>query len=128
MEIPNQKLNTGAKIPVMGFGTYKLQAGEEVENAVMWAIEAGYRLIDTAKIYGTETGVGKAIKKSGIPRQDIFVTTKLWNEDQGYQTTLRAIDESLQKLGLEYVDLYLVHWPSASPDRNETIVLDDPFA
>jgi diketogulonate reductase-like aldo/keto reductase len=114
-------LNNKTKIPVIGLGVYKAQEGGEVENAVKWALEAGYRLIDTAKIYGNEEGVGEAIKNSGISRKEIFVTTKLWNEDQGYENTLKAIDGSLESLGLGYVDLYLIHWPSASADRNDSI-------
>lgn len=109
-------LNNGTKIPIIGFGTYKVPEGEDVVSAVKWALEAGYRHIDTAKVYKNEEGVGRAIKESGIPREEIFVTTKLWNIDQGYETGLAAIDESLAKLGLEYVDLYLVHWPTASAD------------
>jgi len=114
-------LNNGVEIPVIGLGVYKAQEGSEVESAVKWALEAGYRLIDTAKIYDNEVGVGKAIKESAIPREEIFVTTKLWNEDQGYEKTLKAFEGSLERLGLSYVDLYLIHWPSASVDRNETI-------
>lgn len=120
---PNSKitLNNGVQIPVIGFGTYKVPEGEDVVIAVKWALEAGYRHIDTAKVYKNEEGVGRAIKESGIPREEIFVTTKLWNPDQGYETGLAAIDESLSKLGLEYVDLYLVHWPTASPDTSISI-------
>jgi diketogulonate reductase-like aldo/keto reductase len=114
-------LNNRTEIPIIGLGVYKAQEGGEVERAVAWALKAGYRLIDTAKIYGNERGVGQAIQDSGIPREEIFVTTKLWNEDQGYKTTLAAIDDSLENLGFDYVDLYLIHWPSASADRQETI-------
>src|SRR3989344_9233388 len=114
-------LNNGVKIPVIGFGVYKLENNQEGENAVKWAIGAGYRLIDTAKNYNNEEGVGRAIKDSGIPREEIFVTTKLWNTDQGYESALLAIDESLKKLGMSYVDLYLVHWPTASADTKESL-------
>ncbi len=108
------KMNSGLDIPAVGLGVWKTPEGREVEQSVEWALEIGYRLIDTAKIYGNEQGVGKAIKNSGVPRDQIFVTTKLWNSDQGQSTTLKAIDESLEKLGLDYVDLYLVHWPYAA--------------
>ncbi len=105
-------------MPVIGVGTYKTPDGDEVMHEVSWALAAGYRLIDTAKIYKNEEGVGKAIKDSGIPRSELFVTTKLWNPDQGYESGLAAIDESLGKLGMDYVDLYLVHWPTASADTS----------
>ncbi|MES2215776.1 MAG: aldo/keto reductase, partial [Patescibacteria group bacterium] len=114
-------LNNKSKIPAIGLGVYKTQEGTEVENAVKWALDAGYRLIDTASVYGNEKGVGNAIRSSHIPREEIYVTTKLRNSDQGYENTLKAIDVSLATLGLEYIDLYLVHWPSASEDRFEMI-------
>lgn len=104
-------LSNGVNIPLVGLGVFKLEEGEEVSNSVLWALEAGYRSIDTAKVYGNERGVGKAIKQSGIPRDQVFLTTKVWNSDQGYDETLRAFDKSLELLGEEYVDLYLVHWP-----------------
>ncbi len=115
------KLANNTEIPVIGLGVFKAKIGDEVENAIAWALEAGYRMFDTAKVYGNEESVGKAIKKSGIPREELFITTKLWNEDQGHDTTRKAIDESLESLGLKYVDLYLIHWPSASLDRTESI-------
>ncbi|MDQ3076231.1 MAG: aldo/keto reductase [bacterium] len=115
------KLNNGVEMPVIGFGTYKIPEGEEVENAVKWAFNAGYRMIDTAKIYKNEEGVGRAIKQYGLLREEFFITTKVWNEDQGYENTLEAIDQSLKKLGLAYVDLYLVHWPTADPEVNKSI-------
>jgi len=90
-------------------------------DEVKWALEAGYRLIDTAMIYRNEEGVGKAIKESKVPRKEIFLTTKVWNTDQGYETTLKAFDASLVRLGLSYVDLYLIHWPTASDDTKESI-------
>jgi len=121
MDNLKRNLNNGVEMPVIGLGVYKSQEGEEVENAVTWALEAGYRLIDTASKYGNEVGVGKAIKNSGLDREEIFVTTKLWNTDQGYDNALSAIDVSLEKLNLPYVDLYLIHWPSAHEDRFQTI-------
>lgn len=98
-------------MPLLGLGVWRMDEGPEVEQSVSWALEAGYRSIDTAKVYGNETGVGKAIAGSGLPREDLFVTTKVWNSDQGYDRTMRAFEDSLVRLGLEYVDLYLVHWP-----------------
>ncbi len=109
-------------MPVMGLGVWRVAEGEEVIKAVKWAFDAGYRMIDTAKIYLNEAGVGKAIKESGISREEIFVTTKLWNTDQGYDNALKAIDVSLAELGLDYVDLYLIHWPTAGePSKGESI-------
>ena len=105
------KLNNGVEVPYLGLGTFQLKDGEEAYNAVKWAIELGYKHIDTATIYGNEVSVGKAIKDSGIARNDIFVTTKLWNDDMRQDNQLNAIDESLKRLGLDYVDLYLIHWP-----------------
>lgn len=104
-------LNNGVKMPGFGLGVFKVEEGETVINAVKDALAVGYRLIDTASVYGNEEGVGQAIKDSGIPRDEIFVTSKVWNEQQGYESTLLAFDESLEKLGLDYLDLYLIHWP-----------------
>lgn len=98
-------------MPRFGLGVWQMSEGDEVEKAVLAALEAGYRLIDTAAVYGNEAGVGEAIRKSGIPRDEIFITTKLWNSDQGKEHTRKAFDESLRKLGVDYVDLYLIHWP-----------------
>ncbi|QNU29744.1 aldo/keto reductase [Geobacillus sp. 46C-IIa] len=98
-------------MPWVGLGVYKVKEGEEVKSAVRTALEIGYRHIDTAAFYENEEGVGQAIRESGIPREQVFVTTKVWNTDQGYETTLKAFDTSLKKLGFDYVDLYLVHWP-----------------
>ncbi|MGW1504218.1 aldo/keto reductase [Streptomyces mirabilis] len=97
-------------MPQLGFGVWQVP-DDEAEQAVATALESGYRSIDTAAIYGNEEGTGKAIATSGIPREELFVTTKLWNSDQGYDSTLRAFDTSLEKLGLDYLDLYLIHWP-----------------
>jgi len=104
-------LHNGVQMPWLGLGVYKVKEGEEVINAVRTALEIGYRHVDTAAFYQNEEGVGKAVRESGIPREEIFITTKVWNTDQGYETTLKAFETSLKKLGLDYVDLYLVHWP-----------------
>lgn len=98
-------------MPLFGLGVFQTPEGEEVYNAVTWALEAGYRLVDTAAVYRNETGVGRALRDSGVPRSDYFVTTKVWNTDQGYESTLQACEASLTRLGLDYVDLYLIHWP-----------------
>ncbi|WP_046214239.1 aldo/keto reductase [Paenibacillus wulumuqiensis] len=105
------QLSNGVEMPWFGLGVYKVENGDEVVSSVKWAIEAGYRSIDTAALYQNEDGVGQAIRESGVPREELFVTTKVWNSDQGYDSTLQAFEQSLSKLGLEYVDLYLVHWP-----------------
>jgi methylglyoxal/glyoxal reductase len=105
------KLNNGVEIPRLGLGVYQTRPGETTQSAVKYALDMGYRHIDTAWIYGNEKDVGRAILKSGIPREEVFVTTKLWNTDQGYSSTLRACQKSLENLGLSYVDLYLIHWP-----------------
>lgn len=105
------RLNNGTAIPRLGFGTYKATAGTEVEDALRTALDLGYRGIDTAALYNNEESIGRVIRESGIPREELFVTTKVWNSDQGHDRTMRAFDESLRKLGLDYVDLYLIHWP-----------------
>ncbi|MFC7440685.1 aldo/keto reductase [Laceyella putida] len=104
-------LHNGVKMPWLGLGVWQVKEGQEVENAVKAAIQAGYRSIDTAAVYKNEEGVGAAIKAAGVPREELFVTTKVWNADQGYESTLKAFEESRTKLGLEYIDLYLIHWP-----------------
>lgn len=107
----------GVDMPRLGFGTYRSQPGAESEQAVTWALEAGYRSIDTAALYGNEASVGNAVRASGVPREEVFVTTKVWNDDQGYRTTLAAFERSLNSLSLDYLDLYLVHWPMPSRMR-----------
>ncbi|GAB3675835.1 aldo/keto reductase [Saccharopolyspora tripterygii] len=114
-QVPNVTLNTGASMPQLGYGVFLVPA-DEVIAPVRAALDAGYRSIDTAKVYGNEEGVGKAIADSGVKREDLFVTTKLWNDDQGYDSTMKAFDDSLSRLGLDYVDLYLIHWPVPSQD------------
>lgn len=106
-------LNNGVKMPWFGLGVFKVEEGPELVNAVKTAIQHGYRSIDTAAIYENEAGVGQGIKESGIAREDLFVTSKVWNADLGYESTLAAYQTSLDKLGLEYMDLYLIHWPVA---------------
>jgi len=106
-------LNTGAKIPQVGLGVWQSPRGEVTRAAVKAALHLGYGHVDTARIYGNEAEVGEAVRASGLPRGDVFVTTKLWNNDQGYDSALRAFDASQERLGLEYVDLYLIHWPVA---------------
>jgi diketogulonate reductase-like aldo/keto reductase len=104
-------LHNGVKMPWLGLGVFKVKDGEEVVSSIKAAIEVGYRSIDTAAIYENEEGVGQAIAEANIPREELFITSKVWNSNQGYETTLAAFDESMEKLGLEYLDLYLIHWP-----------------
>jgi diketogulonate reductase-like aldo/keto reductase len=104
-------LSNGIKMPWLGLGVWQVEDGAEVKNTVKWAIKAGYRSIDTAAAYGNEAGVEKAIKECGVAREELFITTKLWNANQGYETALKAFEKSRKLLGLEYVDLYLIHWP-----------------
>ncbi|MFD8690357.1 aldo/keto reductase [Streptomyces sp. NPDC059651] len=114
-QVPSLTLNNGVEMPQLGFGVWQVP-DDEAATAVATAIESGYRSIDTAAIYRNEVGTGKAIAASGVAREELFVTTKLWNTEQGYDATLRAFDASLDKLGLDYVDLYLIHWPVPAKD------------
>jgi len=104
-------LNNGVEMPILGFGVYQVTDTDECETCVLDAINAGYRLIDTAQAYGNEDAVGKAIKKTGVARKDLFITTKLWVSDVGYEKTKKAFEKSLKNLGLDYLDLYLIHQP-----------------
>jgi 2,5-diketo-D-gluconate reductase A len=116
--VPNLPLSTGSgtiDIPQLGFGVFKVP-DDEAPAAVRTALEVGYRSIDTAKLYGNEKGVGRAIAESDLAREDIFVTTKVWNDEQGFDQTLAAFDTSAKKLGLDVVDLYLIHWPTPAQD------------
>jgi 2,5-diketo-D-gluconate reductase A len=115
MTIPTLTLNNGVTMPQLGFGVFQVP-DEETAAAVGEALRAGYRSIDTAKVYGNEEGVARAIRESGIPREELFVTTKLWNDDHGYDAALRAFDASRDRLGLDHVDLYLIHWPAPKRD------------
>ncbi|GAB3057944.1 aldo/keto reductase [Salinicoccus sesuvii] len=105
------KLGNGVEIPIIGLGVYRVEEGDQMKQVVLSAIEAGYRHIDTAAFYGNEKGVGEAIKASGLPREELFITTKVWNDDLGFEETLNAFNKSLWNLGLDYLDLYLIHWP-----------------
>ncbi len=107
------QLANGVSMPRLGLGVWKAEEGKEAAQAVQWAIETGYQLIDTAAVYKNEKSVGEGIRAAGVPREELFITTKVWNDEQGYDSTLAAMDASLARLGLDYVDLYLIHWPVA---------------
>lgn len=111
-QLDTYKLSNGVEIPCIGFGTWQTPNGDVAVQAVQCALESGYRHIDTAAVYGNEASVGKAIRMSGVRREELFVTTKLWNNRHSYDQALKAFDESLDKLGLDYLDLYLIHWPN----------------
>ncbi|MBT2640270.1 aldo/keto reductase [Bacillus sp. ISL-39] len=106
-------LHNGVKMPWFGLGVFKVQEGSEVVESVKAALRNGYKSIDTAAVYRNEEGVGQAVKEAGVPREELFITTKVWNSDQGYESTLQAFETSMEKLGLDYLDLYLIHWPVA---------------
>lgn len=110
--VPNIKLNNGVDIPQIGLGVYKMQDKEEFKKAIKWALDAGYRHIDTAAYYGNEEWLGEAIRESGIAREDLFITSKLWNADHGYEEAKAAFEKTMSRLNLEYLDMYLIHWPS----------------
>ena len=113
IKIPTTKLYNGVEMPWLGLGVHRAGSGQEVIDAIKCALQAGSRSIDTATYYQNENRVGEAIVESGIPREEIFLTTKVWNSDQGYQSTYRVFEESLKKLQTDYLDLYLIHWPQA---------------
>jgi diketogulonate reductase-like aldo/keto reductase len=123
-----RKLNTGASIPQVGLGVWQTPRGDVTRAAVEAALKLGYRHIDTARIYGNETDVGAAVRASDVPREQVFVTTKLWNDDQGYDSALRAFDSSLARIGLDYVDLYLLHWPVARKRLDSWRALEHLFS
>lgn len=110
----NAVLSNGVEIPRVGYGTYQIHAGEETITSICKAFEAGYRHIDTAAVYGNELSIGKAVKQCDIPREELFIASKLWNTNRGYENTLSAFDKTLKRLKLDYLDLYLIHWPAAS--------------
>ncbi|MBP2111071.1 aldo/keto reductase [Paenibacillus silagei] len=122
------KLANGVEMPWFGLGVFKVQEGQEVIDSVKTAIKAGYRSIDTASVYGNEEGVGQAIRESGVAREELFITTKVWNTEQGYDSTLAAFDQSLSKLGLDYADLYLVHWPIRAKYKDTWRALEKLYA
>ena len=114
--VPARDLNIGIPIPQLGLGTYQMPA-DITKDLVLAAFELGYRHVDTARAYGNEQGVGQAVRESGLPRSEVFVTTKLWNVGHGYDTAMRTFEESMQLLGLDVLDLYLIHWPVPAIDR-----------
>ena len=122
------ELSHGGPMPLFGLGTFRSPQGEPTRNAVTWALDAGYRHIDTAAIYGNEADVGAAIRDHDVDRDELFVTTKLAKGDHGYESALRAFDASLERLGLEYVDLYLIHWPGGGPRRESWRALEEIHA
>lgn len=124
----SHKLNNGLTIPNIGFGTWNILLNGRAKRSVIEALHAGYRLIDTAKIYGNERGVGDGIRESGIDRNNIFVTTKLWTSDQGYNNTFKAFDKSLSALGLDYIDLYLIHWPGSEKRLDSWRAMQEIYA
>jgi len=115
LSVPGVRLNNGIRMPQIGFGVFRIP-DDQTERVVLEAIESGYRSIDTASLYGNEVGVGRAIAACGLPREELFVTTKLWNDDQGRERASAAFESSVNRLGLDHVDLYLIHWPKPSRD------------
>lgn len=121
------ELNNGLAMPIFGLGLYQSESGEEAQRAVRHAVELGYRHFDSAAVYKNEADLGQALKDTGIARDEVFVTTKLWNDDQGYDAALRAFDASLEKLGLERVDLYLIHWPKEGERKESWRALEEIY-
>ncbi len=121
-------LHNGVEMPYFGLGVYLSEDGQEVINSVKWALEEGYRHVDTASVYNNESGVGQGIKESSVPREEIFLVSKVWNSDQGYDRTLKAFDDSLAKLGTDYLDLYLIHWPVAGKYKETWRALERLYA
>ncbi|HEX6244604.1 MAG TPA: aldo/keto reductase [Polyangiales bacterium] len=128
VETARLPLNNGVHIPQVGLGVWQAARGEVTQGAVRTALELGYRHIDTARVYGNEMDVGAAVRQSGIPRDQVFVTTKLWNDDQGYDATFRAFEQSSKRLGLDYIDLYLLHWPVAGKRLDSWQALEELYA
>lgn len=120
-------LNNGVEIPRLGLGVFRAKDGDETVKAVRWALEAGYRHIDTAAVYGNEEGVGRGMKESGLARKDIFLTTKLWNDDMRVNRQREAFKESLKRLGTDYVDLYLIHWPVKQKYKESWLVMEQLY-
>ena len=113
----NVKLNNGVEMPILGLGIYKITDKNELYNAVKWAVESGYRKFDTAQFYDNEKELGEAIKNSALKREEVFITTKIWNTNQGYKKATESFEESLKKLNMDYVDLLLIHWPGQKKER-----------
>lgn len=128
MNFPTIPLNNGVEMPLLGLGVYAPDQNNDVQQAVEWALELGCRLIDTAAVYGNERQVAAALRNSGLPRGEVFITTKVWNDDQGFAATLRAFDRSLERLGLDVIDLYLVHWPVTETRRETWQALEHLYA
>jgi len=122
------RLNNGVEMPLLGIGVWQLPEGGVCRRSVLTALEAGVRLIDTAKVYENEREVGEAVRASGVPRDEVFITTKVWDGDQGYATTLRAFEGSLKRLGLGHIDLYLVHWPLTGKRRDTWRAMEEILA
>lgn len=122
------RLSNGYEMPLFGLGVFRSKEGHEVESAVQTALEAGYRHIDTAAVYGNERGVGRAVRNSGLSRGEIFITSKIWNSDQGYETTFDAFNESIERLDTDYIDLYLIHWPMGPLSAETWKALEEIYA